>query len=161
MPLFDVPKRAGREQDKQIANKSKAKAKKAPTTVKGSGLLSKIIRIQEVVDKYLGKYKEEYRVITKKHELAEYIQFANSRGIIAIDTETTGLDPMLDKIVGLCLYVPNQKAVYVPINHVSYITNERAENQLVEDEVAEELVKLTAKVVMFNANFDNTVQVWH
>ena len=154
MPLFDVPKRADREQDRQIANKSKAKTKKAPTTVKGSGLLSKIIRIQEVVDKYLGKYKEEYRVITKKHELAEYIQFANSSGIIAIDTETTGLDPMLDKIVGLCLYSPNQKAVYVPINHVSYITNERADNQLIEAEVADELSKLTAKVIMFNAKFD-------
>lgn len=154
MPLFDVPSRGGREQDKQIANKSKAKMKKAPTTVRSSGLLSKITRIQDVVNKYLGKYKDEYSVITKKHELAEYIHFANSKDIIAIDTETTGLDPMLDKIVGLCLYVPDQKAVYVPINHVSYITNERADNQLTEAEVSEELGKLTAKVIMFNAKFD-------
>lgn len=154
MPLFDIPTRAGKEQDKQIANKSKAKMKKAPTAVRSSGLLSKITRIQNVVDKYLGKYKDEYSVITKKHDLAEYIQFANSAGIISIDTETTGLDPMLDKIVGLCLYVPNQKAVYVPINHVSYITNERVDNQLIEQDVADELSKLTAKVVMFNAKFD-------
>ena len=154
MPLFDIPSRGNREQDKQIASKSKAKMKKAPTAVRSSGLLSQITASQELVDKYLGKYKNEYAIITKKHELAEYIHSANSTGIISIDTETTGLDPMLDKIVGLCLYVPNQKPAYVPINHVSYITNERVENQLTEAYVTYELNKLTAKVVMFNAKFD-------
>ena len=154
MPLFDIPNRGSREQDKQIASKSKAKMKKAPTTVRSSGLLSKITQIQGAVDKYLGKYKDQYRTITKTHDLAEYIHFANSTGFIAIDTETTGLDPMLDKIVGLCLYVPNEQAVYVPINHVSYITNERVDGQLTESEVTEELKQLTAKVIMFNAKFD-------
>lgn len=154
MPLFDVPSRSTREQDKQIAGKSKAKMKKAPTTTRSSGLLSKITQIRDVVNKYLGKYADQYITITKKHELAEYIHSANSKGIIAIDTETTGLDPMRDSIVGLCLYVPNEKACYVPINHVSYITNERVDGQLTEQDVADELNKLTAKVVMFNANFD-------
>lgn len=154
MPLFDVPKRSTREQDKQIASKTKAKKQSMPTTVRGSGLLSKITQIQDTVNKYLGKYIDEYEIINTSERLAEYIKNANDADIIAIDTETTGLDPMLDKIVGLCLYAPNEKPAYVPINHVSYITNDRVDGQMIESQVSAELKKLTAKVIMFNAKFD-------
>lgn len=155
MALFNVPKRAGKSQDKAVAGKSKTRTK-APTTVK-NGLLGQISQITATVEKYLGKYKDDYEIITTKERLKEYIDICIANDVISIDTETTGLDPILDKIVGLCLYTPNEKAVYVPINHTSYVTGVRVDNQLTESEVAEvlqDIVTMETYVVMFNAKFD-------
>lgn len=155
MALFNVPKRAGKSQDKAVAGKSKTRTK-APTTMK-SGLLGQISQITATVEKYLGKYKDDYEIITTKERLKEYIDVCIANDIISIDTETTGLDPILDKIVGLCLYTPNEKAAYVPINHTSYVTGVRVDNQLTESEVAsvlQDIATMETYVVMFNAKFD-------
>ena len=160
MPLFSVPKRAGREQDKTIANKSNTKTR-STTTVKGSGVLGQINQIKATVEKNLGQFKDDYIVITEEHDLHNYLVECVHNNIISIDTETTGLDPILDKIVGLCLYTPSQPAAYVPINHVSYVTGVRVENQLTEKQVGELLNVLVQKyhidIIMFNAKFDMRV----
>ena len=157
MALFNVPKRAGREQDSTIAKKAKTKTRSTTTTIKGSGVLGQINQIKATVEKNLGKFKDDYEIITTKERLKEYIDVCIANDMISIDTETTGLDPILDKIVGLCLYTPNEKAVYVPINHVSYVTGVKVENQLSESDVAEilqDIVTMNTYVVMFNAKFD-------
>ena len=168
MPLFEVPKRAGRTQDKQIAGKSKI-AKRATTVVRGGNdLLGRITQIKSMVEKNLGKYKDDYIIIRDRDTLSAYFVNCFQNGIISIDTETTGLDPIQDKIVGVCLYTPNNPAAYIPINHISYITGERVENQLTEAEVAFEFKGIeqcqkdmrekgspySIKVIMFNAKFD-------
>lgn len=154
MSLFEIPSRNGKDKDKEIASKSKVQ-KKTPTTVRGGGLLSNINLIKENVERYLGNYRDKYEVITTQERLTQYIMNCVANGVISIDTETTGLDPMEDKIVGLCIYTPNEKPAYVPINHVSYITNERVKNQLDEETVKHCLSFLgDTKVIMFNANFD-------
>ena len=157
MPLFDVPKRSDKLQDKAIANKSKTKSKVVTTVVKNSGLLSKITQIKTMVETHLGKYSDEYVIIQTEDELNDYISNCIDNDMISIDTETTGLDPMNDKIVGLCLYTPNQKSAYVPINHTSYITGNKVDNQLSERVVGDALQRCAladTRVVMFNAKFD-------
>ena len=121
MALFTVPKRPGREQDKAIAGKSKSRTR-ATTTVKGSGLLGQINQIKATVETHLGKFKGRYAITTSVDMLRGYFNRACCNGVIAIDTETTGLDPLTDKIVGLCIYTPDMLPAYVPINHVSYVT---------------------------------------
>ena len=157
MPLFNVPKRAGREQDTAIAKKSKTSTR-STTTVKGGGLLAQINQIRAMVEKNLGKFKDDYIVITEEHDLHNYLVDCVYNGVISIDTETTGLDPILDKIVGLCIYTPNQPAAYIPINHVSYVTGVRVDNQLTEEQVGELLNTMVQKyhidIIMFNAKFD-------
>ena len=156
MALFNVPKRPGREQDKAVASKSKSKAK-ATTTVKGSGLLGQINQIKATVETHLGKFKDDYIIITDELVLNKYLTDCVNNGVISIDTETTGLDPILDKIVGLCLYTPNKKPAYVPINHVSYVTGVRVDNQLTEEQVGghiESLIQHNPDIIMFNAKFD-------
>ena len=156
MPLFNVPKRAGREQDKSIAGKTKAKSR-STTTVKGSGVLGQISQIKATVEKNLGQFKDDYIVITDTETLYDYFSKCVHNNVISIDTETTGLDPILDSIVGLCIYTPNQPAAYVPINHVSYVTGVRVENQLSEANVAHAFEMLLASkldIIMFNAKFD-------
>ena len=159
MALFSVPKRAGREQDKAIATKAKTK-KKAPTTVKGSGMLSQISQIKATVERNLGQFKSDYEIVTTEEGLHRYFTRCIENHVISIDTETTGLDPILDKIVGLCLYTPNQPAIYVPINHVSYITGLRVEGQLTEEQVANQfgmMLEYNIDIIMFNAKFDMRV----
>ena len=160
MPLFSVPKRAGREQDNKLAKKSNT-SRKAQTTVRGgNSLLAKINQIKAMVEKNLGQFKDDYIVIRTEEELDVYFQQCTLNGIVAIDTETTGLDPILDSIVGLCLYAPNQPAAYVPINHTSYVTGARVDNQLTEKQVAdrlEALIQCNPAIVMFNAKFDMRV----
>lgn len=157
MALFEVPKRAGRIQDKKIAGKSKT-AKKAPTAVRGGNdLLGRITQIKAMVEKSLGKYENDYIVIRDVETLSNYISKCIENHIVSVDTETTGLDPITDKIVGLCLYTPNQPAAYIPINHTSYITGVRVENQLVENNIHDQmqrLINVHTDIIMFNAKFD-------
>lgn len=157
MALFNIPTRDNKEKTKEIAIKSKAKSKSVTTIKSGNGLLGRIAEIKSMVQKHLGKFANDYEIITDKQRLQDYLKKCVLNKIISIDTETTGLDPMQDKIVGLCLYTPNEKAVYIPINHISYITNERLDNQLTESEVADELrviIDWKIEIIMFNAKFD-------
>lgn len=155
MPLFKVPERAGKKQDKSIIQKSKS-VRKAP--VRGANnLLGKITQITSEVEKKLGEFKDQYIVIQDTGELHNYFIKCIENNVISIDTETTGLDPMEDKIVGLCVYTPDMPAAYIPINHVSYITGMRIEEQLMEEEVCEEfrfLLEKHPEIIMFNACFD-------
>ena len=158
MALFEIKRTSSKQTDSIVARKSNAKLSKASTTVKGSGsLLDRIKAISVMVEKNLGRFANDYEIITSKQRLQDYLKRCVLNNVISIDTETTGLDPIQDKIVGLCLYTPNEKAVYVPINHISYITNQRLENQLNEEEVADELRVICEwhiDIIMFNANFD-------
>ena len=157
-PLFKLsPTRTDKSADIAVAKKAK-KSNKAPSTVRGGGgITTKIANIKAKVLKELGQYEAETLIIRDELELSTYISKAIAYGEIAIDTETNGLDPLIDACVGVCLYVPNEKAVYIPINHVSYITMERVGNQLSADIVAKYLKLLednAVKIIMFNAVFD-------
>lgn len=160
MPLFSIPKRAGREQDNKLAKKSNT-SRKAQTTVRGgNSLLAQINQIKAMVEKNLGQFKDDYLIIRDEVELLAYFDCCRINGVISIDTETTGLDPILDSVVGLCLYTPNKPAAYVPINHNSYVTGARVENQLTEKQVADKLnwlLTYNPEIIMFNAKFDMRV----
>lgn len=138
--------------DKELADK--LKAEKKATKLSKNSIVDLIELIRRDVEEHLGQYKEQYQLITTVEDLDAYINKANEYGYIAIDTETTGLNPMVDKIVGLCLYFPGEKAVYVPINHVDYFSGDRLDNQLTPEQIKPILEKLTAKVIMHNAQFD-------
>lgn len=156
MPLFDVPNRSTKLLDNKIAKKSRTNIKQK-TTIKGGGsLISRIAQIKSMVEKHLGKYKDDYIVIRDKNSFHDYIDSALYTGVISIDTETTGLDPIQDNIVGVCLYTPGQKAAYVPIGHTSYVTGLKVDNQLPKSVVKTELDRLKniEDIIMFNAKFD-------
>lgn len=162
MPLFKMPTRSTMS-DADILNKANS-IKQSNPVMKGSGsLISRISSISTMVQTKLGKYKDEYDVIRDEPErLHDYISKCIENKICAIDTETTGLDPMLDDIVGFSIYTPGEKAIYVPINHISYITTLKADNQISIDVVGKELQRLEdnkVKIIMFNAPFDIRV-IW-
>ena len=157
--LFDLPEtRDNREADKRVVNKTTNK-RSASTVVKGGGMFEKIATMKSLVETKLGKYKDDYIyfMAENENEFKEYIRAIKESGNCSIDTETTGLDPLLDKIVGLSLYTKGQKGLYIPLHHKSYITGVEVEGQLDPKLVAEQLQLLVDNDVKFkyyNAKFD-------
>lgn len=155
MPLFDVPARAGRAEDNKIAKKANSKVRQTATVKGGSSLIEKIGAINALVEKNLGHLKDDYIIIREENVLHDYIDKCKENGVISIDTETTGLDPLQDNIVGICIYTPDMQAAYIPVNHISYITGLKVEDQLSVEIIRTEFERLgDIDVIMFNAAFD-------
>jgi len=157
--LFGDITRPDKQSDNAIAKKSKA-SKRKPTTVKGSGLLAKIELVRKFVEEHLGKYRDEYICIRDMDTLHKYVDTCIQDGRLALDTETTGLNVFRDKLVGISLHSKNNKPAYIPINHVSYVTFERIDNQLTEEQIRPEFERmLKLDCDMFNAVFDRRVLI--
>lgn len=162
MNLFDMSIKRNVVDAKVILDKvEKSKSIKSNAipkqTSSGPSLLNLINRATEMMDAYLGDKKDNYELITNNLRLVSYCDRIIENGIYAIDTETTGLNPMLDKIVGFSLYTPGEKPAYIPINHISYVTKQHLDNQIPEDFVGKQLsrvVESSAKAIYANAKFD-------
>lgn len=157
-PLFNIPNRAGRSKDTRIAKKAKSRAKSGSVSIKGGNtVLGRINEIKAAVNKNLGQYKDDYILITEKEVLHDYITDCIGNGYISIDTETSGLDPLQDKLAGICPFTYGQKGAYIPINHVSYVTGVKLKDQLDIEFVIAEFNRLLSKkpdIDMFNSCFD-------
>lgn len=138
---------------------AKTKSKKTVTTAKrssGNSLLDKVKAIIDNVRANLGKFEDETLIIRDEQTLHDYISKCTNNGIVAVDTETTGLNPITDKIVGVCLYTPNEKTAYIPLEHINYITMQKEPNQLSATTVGAEMQRLSecSEIVEHNAKFD-------
>ena len=157
MDLFNIPGvPSTKEQDKNILSKTTKKPSKVVAKA-GMSLQERISNIKRLVEQNLGEYKEKYDCIRNIEDLENYIDKCIKNGVCAIDTETTGLNPMLDSIVGFSLYTPGEKAIYVPLNHIDYITNAKVSNQIPIEKTKIQLQALknaSVKLIMFNAKFD-------
>ena len=158
MPLFEMTTRTNsKANDLKIVKQSKKTVKAVPTVKSGNSLLDKITLATQMVEKHLGHLKDKYILIQDENVLEDYISKCLDNKVISIDTETTGLDPLQDDIAGICIYTPNMPSAYIPINHVSYITNMHIPNQLSVDVIRpqfERLIQELVDVIMFNAKFD-------
>ena len=157
--LFNLPPRATKAGDSLLAKKaSKAAQANVGITIKGGGgLLERISTISAMVNKNLGKYKDRYEVIRDEETFEKYIDECIKNGVISIDTETNSLDPITCTLAGLCLYTTGNKAVYIPLHHVSYVTGIEIENQISDEFATKQMQRIVdnkIKVIMFNAKFD-------
>lgn len=60
----------------------------------------------------------EYECVTTMDALQQWIDKAYSAGTVAVDTETTSLNAMAAKLVGISMSVEAGKACYIPLDHV-------------------------------------------
>ena len=154
------------QKQKKIIEKA-AKPQKVKTTTEkvikskssSVSIHDKLRLIKEEVLRILGVYKDQTVVIRTREELTKYIDAAIVNGEIAIDTETNNsLVPLTCKLMGPCIYTPGQKNAYIPINHVDPDTRELLPNQLTEQDIKEEFLRLTdTKIIMHNGKFDYEV----
>lgn len=157
--FFNLPSaKSTLKKDMDLAKKSK-KAKTSTTiTIKGGGsLIDKVQSIVSLVNSKFANKKDTFLLIRKEEDFIAYMDKCIENGVISIDTETTGLDPIENHIVGMCIYTPGMKAAYVPVAHISYITQAPVDNQLSKEFIKEQLQRLVdnnVKTIWFNAPFD-------
>ena len=75
--------------------------------------------------------KKDYQAVMRRAELLELADALEAADLIALDTETTAIDPMQADLVGLSVAVQEDQAFYIPIGH----TASDASGQLARDEV--------------------------
>ncbi len=96
----------------------------------------------------------ELVVVNSKELLASMITELTAAPWFALDTETTGANPMLDSLVGLSFACSDNKAFYLPVGH-------EIGNQLERDYVIDRLKQLlenpATTIVLHNAKFDHQV----
>lgn len=148
--------------------KKASSAKKSAKSDEEKLLASKKLTIQErlaiiteKVIKTLGSQRTNTRVMRSLDDFSSYIDKAIEVGRIDVDTETNNTtDAMSSEMVGLCLYVPGEKQVYIPIKHVNYETGELLPNQLTYEDCKAQLQRVLdnkVKVIMHNGKFDYEV----
>ncbi len=157
--FFNLPSaRSTTKRDMKLAQKSKKASTMSTITIKGTGtLIDKIQSIVSLVNSKFANKKDQFILIRDEESFISYIDKCVANGVISIDTETTGLDPIENHIVGLCIYTPGMKAAYVPVNHISYITQNKVENQLSVEFLREQMERINTenvKTIWFNAPFD-------
>lgn len=142
--------------DKNIIKKSKTVTNR--TSIKGGGnnLAAQIQSIVAIANQKLAIHKDDYILIREPDQLYEYMKEMKQVGEGALDTETTGLNPLLVDLVGGCIYTPGQKAAYIPINHKSYITGVRTKEQMDEETVSKIMKDFHKDIrwIFHNAKYD-------
>ena len=142
--------------DKNIIKKSKTVTTRTSIKSGGNNLAAQIQSIVAIANQKLAIHKDDYILIREPDQLYEYMKEMKQVGEGALDTETTGLNPLLVDIVGGCIYTPGQKAAYIPINHKSYITGVRTKDQLDEQTVSKIMKEFHNDIrwVFHNAKYD-------
>lgn len=166
-----LPVKSSVASDNTKLNKIKESSNKSTSVHigKNNSVETKISIIQEQVNSVLGKYKNQVDTITTTEQLHRYIDIACEQGVVGVDTETvagelgeTALDTVTCELVGVCLYTPTQKSVYIPVNHIDPYTEERLPNQVPIEELKKELLRLNdIKQIYHNAKYDLKVLHWY
>ena len=155
MALFNIPKRE--EKDIHAIFEKAKKEIKPKITIKGKGntILMQLDAIKKTVEMNLGKEKDNYLCITDDEDFIAYCKNAVKDGIVAIDTETDSLDSIKANLAGVCLYSPSQKPAYVPVGHISVVTETKVSPQVSIEAIKEGMQLLkTIKCVFHNAYYD-------
>jgi DNA polymerase I len=61
--------------------------------------------------------RPEYETVLTRHQLDAWLQRIGAAELTCIDTETTSLEPMAARLVGISLSVEPSKACYIPLAH--------------------------------------------
>ena len=83
----------------------------------GEPSFSKVKNITKTLERIKEINKKDYHLITDLKEIDNWIEEAEEEGEVAVDTETSSLDPHQADLIGLSLSSKIGKACYIPIGH--------------------------------------------
>lgn len=153
----DVKQATHQEVKKQLSKAGKVRASK-DSILSEIPISERLKRIEKAVNEVLGRYRGFVKCIHTEEEYFSFIDKANGVGYLTIDTETdNSLDPLTCKVMGLCLYIPNTRPVYVPLNHTKVGTDILLDNQISEETARKGLEKIAnseTKCIYHNGKFD-------
>lgn len=145
-----------KQSDKNIVQKAKTTVSRKSVRSGGGSVASQIQSIVAIAESKLKHHKDDYILIEEESDLRQYLEDCKNNGYAALDTETTGLNPLLIDLVGMCIYTPNNKAAYIPIGHKSHITGAKFKNQLSLDIVSSVFAEFMKDIkwIFHNAKYD-------
>ncbi len=102
--------------------------------------------------------KADYRVVSSLEELKALVERLSSKKEIAVDTETTSLNPLEAELVGVSLSEKTGGGFYIPLGH-----SQPGEKNLPFDEALDEIKKLleNPKVQKIGQNIKYDLEVLH
>jgi len=110
------------------------------------------IRREEILEELVAKTPDNYILVVTEEDLTEMRRTAEAQSEIGYDTETTGLDKYKDKIVGHCVYCPeDDKSFYLPFRHT---TGEVQLHDLEVNNTMSIILNKVPKKILHNANYD-------
>ena len=147
---------------KKLINKKKNK--KAPSvSIVPKTMKQKVEYAKEESLRVFGDKLDRIQLLADPIFIAKYFEEAIENGILAVDTETNGLDRIDGICAGICLYTPGEKGIYIPLNHISYMTNNRLKDN-VQTEYMKHFFEIcnehNIKYVLHNAKFDMHILYW-
>ena len=86
-------------------------------SVYGEPNFEEVKNITKTTEKIKEINKKDYHLITDLKEIDNWIEEAEEKGEVAVDTETSSLDPHQADLIGLSLSSKIGKACYIPIGH--------------------------------------------
>jgi DNA polymerase-1 len=90
----------------------KAKPAAAQPEAKPQPSSSSSERLRAIAVKY-----DDYETVTTRDALERWVERIRQQGYVALDSETTSLDPMQANIAGISLSVEPGQACYIPVGH--------------------------------------------
>ena len=89
---------------------NKKKNKRAPvTTVVPKTIKDKVEYGKMMSTKIFSDRLDRMELVTSEERINQYLDKVLANGILAVDTETSGLDRIDGKIAVICLYTPGEK----------------------------------------------------
>lgn len=99
----------------------------------------------------------DYQTITTEAQLSALLQQLKAAKLVALDTETTSLDPFEARLVGLSVAMQTGKSFYVPVGHVAPGDIEQLDKAFVLATLRPWLEDAEAPKVLHNAKYDTHV----
>lgn len=150
-------------QKKALEMLSKKSSKKQVAKVVPKSISGKVQLAKEMSKEVFADKLDRLELLDNENKIREYVDCAITNGIVAVDTETNGLDRIDGKIAGVCLYTPGQKGVYIPVRHESFMTGIELKTNISPafmHEQFERMNKSNIKYVLHNAKFDMHILWW-
>lgn len=150
-------------QKKALEMLSKKSSKKQVAKVVPKSISGKVQLAKEMSQEVFADKLDRLALLNNENKIREYVDCAITNGIVAVDTETNGLDRIDGKIAGVCLYTPGQKGVYIPVRHESFMTGIELKTNISPEfmhEQFERMNKSNIKYVLHNAKFDMHILWW-
>ena len=102
---------------------------------------------------------KNYNIITKENELLSIIEDIKKKKFFSFDLETSSLDYMEAKIVGISIALSDKKSYYIPIGHSSNIKYKQLSEKYVLDNLKPILQSEKLKKIGHNLKYDRNVLV--
>ena len=99
----------------------------------------------------------EYETVTRPEQLQQWLERIEQAEWVALDTETTSLDPMQAQLVGLSLSVQMGQACYIPLAHTGMAQNQQLDKVATLEALRPWFESTKATKILQNAKYDSHV----